>query len=772
VPGGGTCTACAARDHALQRKLTIGARNDPLEIEADRLAEQALSSRRHVSPTRVSARAVLRRSATNLSPQTVPASVDRTLAGENRPLAPLLRRDMESRFGHDFSRVRVHTGALAEQSAHELHASAYTVGQHVVFGAGRFAPTSPSGRHLLAHELAHVVQQDGDSNATVQRQPADAGPDTPSDAGPGPAPASGTPTPGANVVVTPVVALPTRVPSNEAEAIEDTAKVFPTDEDVRAAIGTLPAVVQKEVGTDAAYQRKFLYRMSLYLGPHPKPIQHFTDIVEFTFADRTKLNLHRSAMTHFEAVQAALGKDNMPSTSGGFSLRDKIRGEVLTPGLMVHAVGYAIDFRAVGNPHIKDRRLVAVQALHMISASGFQMSTGPWATRRSTIKKMGRGELAEDAPERKAFIERFRAEGAKDFIGNVLITHALDAKALDTFRALRTEYKAMHLQKRAWEKRFKAAKRKLKRGETLEARPDEFAFALIMPDLATERGKLAAEPIVIERTRLSIVQRTRALLAKLVDKTDADIARHRAMPHVAESDKEYAANIVRLEAANAAAKRAVGASDRTLKRAKKVLDDNATAAERLDRAIAREADAAKRSKLEPRKTEAQSKQRAAVGSMVKAVSERGVAWQEAMQSGEELKAIKGARGARIWLHDLEQLQRGLSEAHFDARLVFGIGDKDAETDRSVRDPSLVQLYSKGYFNPDPVPAPTIGPVPPRSGASQGFDLPFMEEMAKHGFDQGSQWSPGGVDSMHFEFAEGVDALHSPTDAKRKVDRKL
>ena len=71
---------------------------------------------------------------------TAPASVDRVLASVGRPLEPALRQDMEQRFGHDFSRVRVHAGAAAEQSAREVNANAYTVGHDLVFGAGRFAP--------------------------------------------------------------------------------------------------------------------------------------------------------------------------------------------------------------------------------------------------------------------------------------------------------------------------------------------------------------------------------------------------------------------------------------------------------------------------------------------------------------------------------------------------------------------------------------------------------------------------------------------------------
>lgn len=79
--------------------------------------------------------------------------------GDGRPLDPATRRFMEARFGHDFSPVRVHTDARAAESAKAVNALAYCVGPDVVFNAGRYAPETESGRHLLAHELAHVVQQ-------------------------------------------------------------------------------------------------------------------------------------------------------------------------------------------------------------------------------------------------------------------------------------------------------------------------------------------------------------------------------------------------------------------------------------------------------------------------------------------------------------------------------------------------------------------------------------------------------------------------------------
>lgn len=78
---------------------------------------------------------------------------------------------MEPRFGYDFSRVRVHSTGNAPQSAESLNAHAYTFGQDIVFADGRYSPDTGPGRQLLAHELAHVVQQQHGA-ARVQRKAA------------------------------------------------------------------------------------------------------------------------------------------------------------------------------------------------------------------------------------------------------------------------------------------------------------------------------------------------------------------------------------------------------------------------------------------------------------------------------------------------------------------------------------------------------------------------------------------------------------------------
>jgi hypothetical protein len=88
-----------------------------------------------------------------------PPIVGAVLRSPGRPLDPTTRAVIEPRLRHDFGRVRVHTDGQAEASARAVEARAYTVGPHIVFGRGEYAPATGPGMRLLAHELVHVMQQ-------------------------------------------------------------------------------------------------------------------------------------------------------------------------------------------------------------------------------------------------------------------------------------------------------------------------------------------------------------------------------------------------------------------------------------------------------------------------------------------------------------------------------------------------------------------------------------------------------------------------------------
>ena len=174
----------------LQAKLPVSQPGDPYEQEADRVADQVM---------RLPTPAVQRPCAgcagdplpcltcagdegprTARKPDGAPSSEGAGVLndfasrlGPGQPLDGATRAFFEPRFGQDLAQVRVHAGSEAQRSARQVHALAYAVGRDIVFGADRYAPNTPAGRHLLAHELTHVVQQGGVARQ-VQRAPDDA----------------------------------------------------------------------------------------------------------------------------------------------------------------------------------------------------------------------------------------------------------------------------------------------------------------------------------------------------------------------------------------------------------------------------------------------------------------------------------------------------------------------------------------------------------------------------------------------------------------------
>lgn len=167
-----------------QSGLTIGEPGDAYERDADRAADQVM---RMPQPTGKRACACggscpkcKKKGSTQAQLKAVPSrkastsgtagSAERGVASPAQELDSATRSYFEPRFGHDFRNVRIHRDGTAARSARELGARAYTVGTDIVFGRGQYAPQSEGGRRLLAHELAHVVQQSNSSQAPqVQR---------------------------------------------------------------------------------------------------------------------------------------------------------------------------------------------------------------------------------------------------------------------------------------------------------------------------------------------------------------------------------------------------------------------------------------------------------------------------------------------------------------------------------------------------------------------------------------------------------------------------
>src|SRR5262249_54414802 len=177
VPGHdfGRISIGTSRPGMVQAKLAGNPSGDAFEQEADRISQSVM---RMPEPGRgqghMDERVQTNRvSGSEASRAEAPPSVHEALRSAGRPLDGATRSFMEPRFGHDFSRVLVHSGSTAEQSARDLNARAFTVGNEIVFGRGRFAPETREGKSLLAHELTHVIQQTGATPASgvVQRAP-------------------------------------------------------------------------------------------------------------------------------------------------------------------------------------------------------------------------------------------------------------------------------------------------------------------------------------------------------------------------------------------------------------------------------------------------------------------------------------------------------------------------------------------------------------------------------------------------------------------------
>ncbi|MFL6254514.1 MAG: DUF4157 domain-containing protein [Pyrinomonadaceae bacterium] len=156
----------------LRAKLRVNSPGDALEQEADQVAEQVM----RLPDTQVlrrkctcdeghacdecgqTAPLVQRQATSDVAGTDAPQIVNEVLRSPGLPLDHATRSFMEPRFGHDFSRVRVHTDARAAASARAVNALAYTVGQDLVFNQGQYRPGTTEGKRLLAHELTHVAQ--------------------------------------------------------------------------------------------------------------------------------------------------------------------------------------------------------------------------------------------------------------------------------------------------------------------------------------------------------------------------------------------------------------------------------------------------------------------------------------------------------------------------------------------------------------------------------------------------------------------------------------
>jgi hypothetical protein len=183
----------------IQKKLTVGSANDSYEAEADTVANKVMrmqepqqqnmshsgslvqrkcagceqEEKLQMKPLADSITPLIQRRSTESgseshAPSHVESQINSSRGGGNS-MDHGTQHFMESRFGTDFSDVKIHTGSQAVQMSRELNAQAFTVGSDIYFNEGKYSPNSDSGRHLLAHELTHTVQQTGGIGRKIQK---------------------------------------------------------------------------------------------------------------------------------------------------------------------------------------------------------------------------------------------------------------------------------------------------------------------------------------------------------------------------------------------------------------------------------------------------------------------------------------------------------------------------------------------------------------------------------------------------------------------------
>lgn len=185
---GGTCPRCQAKSNGLK----VSQPNDSAEVEADRMAHKVMrmsvgdakpvanegnlsgTIQRRCGACGGEEQPIRRKSLPSGGgvPTQSPAHVREAIGSAGRSLDRESRSFFEPRFGHELAGIRIHTGSQAVESARALNARAYTLGNDIVFGKGEYQPESENGRQLLAHELAHVIQQGRYGHQQLRRQPA------------------------------------------------------------------------------------------------------------------------------------------------------------------------------------------------------------------------------------------------------------------------------------------------------------------------------------------------------------------------------------------------------------------------------------------------------------------------------------------------------------------------------------------------------------------------------------------------------------------------
>src|SRR5829696_1243776 len=768
----------------LQPNLKVSKSGDAYEQEADRVAEQVLSMPMSdsIAPKNTSKERGIDRKCSacemakgdkedekldvNRKPSST-SSLETTNKIANKinmihsdagmPLDLVIRRFMEPRIGHDFSKVRIHIDSKAAESARLVGAQAYTVGSDIVFGLGQFSPHTSYGRRLLAHELTHVVQQFKGITQGIQRQPAVAA--QPS------------------IVVQPSFADIDRDLlinlQGEEDAREIVTRGFGGENNLNNLFKSM-AEVQKQVDADAArdgaklsktmaninwakdlktlYYAQFLVRMRRYFGSWPALLDHFKDITELSGSPGHFL--HKSAATRLEHVLEILKRKSIRSLSNAFSLRGRYYGDVQAAGQMTHAMGYALDIAASTNPALKkkDEGLQKSDTLHIAAIIG----GSPRMDLEPDLAKSKSGFIADKYYGRNyAFIESMGSTTASAANPQSAAEASIsDSKTKEYFAIFEKEFRKME----DISKKIQISISPANQSKLLELRRDHFDILMSlerMRNLLKIEGKkqskideLKKQITDLEDRRIKKLNETPKFMTEWIAAIDAYIAREEPVlkqsgldmlraPSVVSGDiKNIDKEVTKARKKVVDAQSAVAIAETELKKHKldrfKAMDSHillGNAKQELDRVTSSRvalADELKKSKLGAPKD------------------------RELLEKWENVTLL---REHRKWL-TTPNLKTPTDVDDYE-RLIFGnlretktpkdlkqAGLKPQE--RLVNNPPLVRLATEGFMTQIP----------------GDFDLDFFKEMAHWGFWPGATWRDP-IDTMHFELIEGRKSIKHP-----------
>jgi hypothetical protein len=664
------------------------------------------------------------------------------------------------RFGHDLSEVRIHADAGADGAARALHARAYTVGTDVVFARGEYAPATRGGQRLLAHELAHVIQQRQGLARSIQRKPDDSPqPDAGSPGSDAPAQAAAAPDPDANEAEArkqdpslPQISKQSAV-KNEAAVGKIVVQSFGGEEGLNDAFDNLSQFVKKEVGKGLEERKQFFIRLRLYFDNWKDLLDHFSENnlvkVDREYEGKNKSKhkggkvqvvLAKDAAEHLNRGLDVLEKMEhpFPSITVGFGLRGYYKGDIQSQGYMIHALGYAFDVAAARNPKIgySDKpgtgpeQLDPYHVATVIPPASAHMDMGDMNMNNSDIvARMGKRTAAgsdkdlsaeEDKdPEARKYFERFKVQFNQMMLGSRAFIASIPEDRRQKLLNIREAY--LGKMKALKELNDEHAKAK-KPGRPGAPNPR-------IAQLEEEQRQLLAQivPLVTEWV---------TFLDSEIEKTLKDHPEMRNMRSPAEISRD-------LKTAEAGLERAKADEARTR-------SGEAKEQEELERELkTRGDDAHEQDEWDVLNAPKGATRDESVHERVVAATRNRDKYADELKKASDKKLAK----AWPWLTSYKELSRtlkgiGLNTAdgrkNFERLMIGKLEDKTP-----VENPPLLRLLDTGIFNPD-----------------NAFDLKFFEEMAHSGFVPGATWSFGGADPMHFELQEGRKRIVSPsgTDA--------